>query len=167
MNKVRRQSWRARAVLVLAGCAVSAVAQTASIDSIEINQAIGKQLNSAANFVAGKATVVRAFLTADVTVDATQTSAVIRKDGQDVATIPPRSYSVPTRVVDFVCPSMDACGRWSAGSYSFQVTVNGATKSTGATTYAFVARQTLRILARAVRAKFSGTVKTVDVLGRL
>src|ERR1039457_6214125 len=84
-----------------------ASAQTATIDSIEINQAIGKQLNGALNFVAGKSTAVRAFLTSDVTVDPSQSKVLIRKDGQDVATISPRSYDTPTRVVDFLCPSMD------------------------------------------------------------
>src|SRR5579859_4194113 len=138
-----------------------AFAQTAAIDSIEINQSIGKQLNGALNFVAGKATAVRAFMTADVTVDPSQSKVVIRKDGQDVATISPKSYDTPTRVVDFLCPGLDACGRWAAGSYVFQVTVNGVTKSTDGVTYTFVDRQKLRILARPVKASFSGVVKSV------
>ncbi len=143
-------------------CAASfAFAQTTTIDSIEINQGIGKQLNGAASFVAGKTTAVRAFLTTPGAVDASQTRAVIVRDGTTVATLTPQNYDQPTGVVDFLCPSLDACGSWAAGSYVFNVTVNGASKSTQGTTLAFVERKKLRVLARAVRVSFSGTVKSV------
>ena len=69
---------------------------------------------------------------------------------------------MPTRVVDFLCPSLAACGGWAAGSYEFAVTVNGGTpKSTVGTTFNFQPRQRLRILARPVKASFSGTVVSV------
>jgi uncharacterized protein (TIGR03437 family) len=150
-----------RAALVLALSAVPVFAQPASISSIEINQAIGKQLNGDAYFVAGKATAIRAFLASDVTVDPTQTNAVIQRGGQTIATLPPQNYSTPVHVVDFLCPSMDACGGWAAGSYVFQVTVNGVTLSTQGTTYSFVVRKKLHVLARPVKATFSGTVVSV------
>ncbi len=152
----------ALAAATLGVCAVPACAQT--IETIEINQSIGRLYDGAANtnFVAGKATVVRAFMTADVMVDSALTSALIMKDGQNVITISPKNYPLPTRVVDFLCPSLDACGRWAAGSYQFQITVNGGPpKSTVGTTYNFQVRQTLRILARPVKAIFSGTVVSV------
>ncbi|MDQ2945808.1 MAG: fibronectin type III domain-containing protein, partial [Acidobacteriota bacterium] len=101
-------------------------------------------------------------MAADVMVDPNQTSALIVKDGQNVTTLQPKNYPMPTRVVDFLCPSLDACGRWAAGSYQFQVTVNGGPpRSTMGTTYNFVPRQTLRILARPVKAIFSGNVVSV------
>lgn len=150
---------------VAAAIAVSAVPTFAqTISSIEINQSIGKLFDGTpnTNFVAGKATVVRAFMTADVMVDPSTTSALILRNGQNVATIPPKNYALPTRVVDFLCPSLDACGRWAAGSYEFQVTVNGSPlKSTAGTKYDFQVRQTLRILARPVKAIFSGAVVRV------
>ena len=134
------------------------------VENIEINQAIGKLYNGApnTNFVAGKATVVRAFMTEAVTVDPNTTSATITRDGQNVTTLQPKAYSIPTRVVDFLCPSMAACGGWAAGSYEFKVTVNGGTaKSTAGTTYNFQVRQRLKILARPVKANFGGTVVSV------
>src|SRR5712692_5964969 len=94
------------------------------IDSIEINQAIGIQKNNARKFVAGKDTVIRAFLAAPVEIDKAQTSAKITRDGQAVATLSPNTYEGPTAVVDFLCPSRDACGNWAAGKYIFDVTVN-------------------------------------------
>lgn len=134
------------------------------IESIEINQAIGKLYNGAPNtsFVAGKTTVVRAFMTQAVTVDPITSSAVITRDGQNVTTLQPKAYSTPTRIVDFLCPSIAACGRWAAGNYEFEVTVNGGTtKSTAGTTYNFQIRRGLRILARPVKASFSGQVVSV------
>ncbi len=143
-------------------CALPTYAQ--AIDSIEINQAIGKLYDGTANtsFVAGKATVVRAFMTEGVTVDPNSTSVVVARDGQNVTTLQPKNYPLPTRVVDFLCPSLAACGSWAAGNYQFQVTVNGGPpKSTAGTTYNFQTRQNLRILARPVKASFSGNVVPV------
>ena len=60
-----------------------AAAQT-QIDRIEINQAIGVQKNNGLKFVAGKDTVVRAFLGSPMTIDPAQTRAVIVRDGQPV-----------------------------------------------------------------------------------
>ena len=156
------QRYLTLAATAIVAWVVPACAQT--IDTIEINQSIGKLYDGTANtnFVAGKATVVRAFMTADVMVDPSRTSALIVKDGQNVTTLQPKNYPIPTRVVDFLCPSLNACGRWAAGSYQFQVTVNaGPPRSTMGTTYNFLPRQTLRILARPVKAIFSGNVVSV------
>src|SRR5436309_11928943 len=103
---------------LLAACvlfsSVSAFAQT-QLDSIEINQAIGVQKNDARKFVAGKDTVIRAFLAAPVEIDPAKTNAAVTRDGQSVATLAPNSYDGPTDVVDFLCPNRDACGNWVAG----------------------------------------------------
>jgi len=48
--------------------ALAANGQTPTIDSMEIDQAIGKQLNNGTSFVAGKQTVVRAIRAAPVTI---------------------------------------------------------------------------------------------------
>jgi hypothetical protein len=128
------------------------------IDSIEINQAIGVQKDGHLKFVAGKDTVVRAFLDAPATIDESKSHATIKRDGHVVATIPPIATREPVSVVDFLCPTRAACGNWAAGSYEFDVNVNGATKSTHGTKYAFVERATLRILAVPVTANYGGTV---------
>ena len=135
--------------------------QAPAIDTIEINQAIGVQKNGARKFAAGKDTVVRALLASPVTVDPGTTSATVTRDGTLVATLSPNSYRMPTSAVDFACPSRQACGNWAAGSYTFEVTVNGATSSTTGTTYQFVERRPLRFLAVPVKANYGGTVTQV------
>lgn len=132
-----------------------------SISAIEVNQAIGVQKNNGRKFVAGKDAVVRAFLPSPVTVVPAQTSATITRDGLAVATIAPNSYDGPTAVVDFLCPSRETCGNWAAGSYTFDVTVNGAGKSTAGTAYDFVERATIRVLALAVKANYGGKIVSV------
>lgn len=129
-----------------------------TIDSIEINQAIGVQKDGHLKFVAGKDAVVRAFLAAPATIDESKTSATIKRGGHVVATIPPIATREPVGVVDFLCPTRATCGNWAAGRYEFDVTVNGTTKSTRGTKYDFVERATMRILAVPVTANFGGTV---------
>ena len=148
------------AIFVAAWFPAVATAQT-SIDRIEINQAIGVQKNNALKFVAGKDTVVRAFVSSPVTVDPGQTRAVIIRDGKPVATLQPDSYDAPTSVIDFQCPSRPDCGNWMAGNYTFAVTVNGASTDTTGTTYSFVERGTLRILALPIKANYGGRVVPV------
>lgn len=131
------------------------------LDSIQINQAIGVQKSNNLKFVAGKSTAVRAFLSESATVDETQTRAVIKKDGATVATLAPNSYTQPVSVVDFLCPSLSACGNWTAGSYSFEVTVNGKSKDTTGTAYQFQDRAEVSILAVPVKANYKGTVTQV------
>jgi hypothetical protein len=148
---------RSRVVFVL--LLVSApVFGSVTIDSIEINQAIGVQKDGHLKFVAGKDAVVRAFLAAPATIDGSSTKATIRRGGHVVATIPPIATHEPVTVVDFLCPTRATCGDWAAGSYEFDVTVNGATKSTHGTNYEFVERGMMRILAVPVTANYGGTV---------
>ena len=96
--------------------------QQVEIQKIEINQAVGVQKNNGLKFVAGKPTVIRAFLAAEVTVDAAveQTQAVILRGGQQVATLAAKSYDRPVKIVEFLCSDMAACGNWAAGSLCLQ-----------------------------------------------
>ena len=128
-----------------------------TIESIEVNQAIGVQKDGHLKFVAGKDAVVRAFLAAPATIDESKTHATIKRGGHVVATIPPIATHDPVTVVDFLCPTRATCGNWAAGSYEFDVTVNGATKSTHGTKYEFVERGVMRILAVPVTANYGGT----------
>ena len=141
--------------------AASTLFAQGQIDSIEINQGIGVQKNNALKFVAGRNTVVRAFLASPVTVENDKTSATITRDGASVATLAPRTYDGPTGVVDFLCPTLDACGNWAAGSYTFDVRVNDVAKSTTGTKYDFVERGMIRILAVPVIANYGGKVVPV------
>lgn len=147
-------------VCLLGGAAGSASAQ--SIATIEINQAIGVQKNGNLKFVAGKDTVVRAFMAEPVTVDREGTSAAVSRDGALVVTLTPNNYNSATGVVDFQCPTREACGGWAPGSYQFDVTVNGASASTAGTTYQFVERGKLRVLAVPVKTNFNGTILSVE-----
>jgi hypothetical protein len=148
---------RSRILFALLFVSAPLFAQVA-IDSIEINQAIGVQKDGHLKFVAGKDAVVRAFLAAPATVDESHTRATIKRGGHVVATIPPIATHEPVSVVDFLCPTRAECGNWAAGSYEFDVTVNGAKKSTRGTKYEFVERGMMRILAVPVTANYGGTV---------
>jgi hypothetical protein len=75
-----------RSVLLLA---TLAFAQTPSIVEIQVNQALGKQLNGAADYVAGKDTAIRAFLSIPVTVDPENTRLVIERNGAEVTRLAP------------------------------------------------------------------------------
>lgn len=135
--------------------------QTFEIQAIEINQALGVQKDNALKFVAGKDTVIRAFLSAAVAIDPGGTAVEVIREGESIAALRPNSYGDPTAVVDFLCPSRAACGHWAAGSYRFDVRVNGVTKSTSGTTYLFVERREIRVLALPVKANYGGVVTQV------
>jgi hypothetical protein len=132
-----------------------------TIQSIEINQAIGVQKNGNLKFVAGKDTVVRAFMTSPVSVDQDRTSATVVRDGTVVATLAPNSYEGQTSVVDFLCPSRATCGNWAAGNYVFNVQVNAQTRTTDGTSYRFLERGKLRVLAVPVKTNYNGTILSV------
>lgn len=152
---------RAMTLFSIALAAATTLFGQAQIDSIEINQAIGVQKNNALKFVAGKNAVVRAFLASPVTVESDRTTALIVRDGAPVTTLVPNTYDGPTNVVDFLCPSLDACGNWAAGSYRFDVSVNGVSKTTAGVDYKFVERGAIRILAVPVTANYGGRIVPV------
>ena len=134
------------------------------ITKIEVNQALGNQYNGSTNFVAGKNTVIRAFLSEPVTVSSRaklqgleNTSAVVKCNGQTVTTLSPKSNTSSTNVVDFLCPSLSECGNWAPGVYDFQVTVKGATTLTSQNNV-FVNRRSLKILAVPINANYGGRV---------
>jgi len=133
----------------------------AQIQEIEVNQAIGKQFKGAMNFVAGKQTVVRAFLAEPAVVDPAQTSLLVERNGERVAQLAPRASEGPVAIVEFLCPSREECGGWAEGDYQFTATVNGSKRSTEGTAIRFQKRQPLRILVRPVRANYAGRVVTV------
>ena len=78
------------AVLVLSG-AMPGFSQ-ANITEIEINQALGRQLNGNLNFVAGKDTVIRVYLDSAVAIAPDKTSLAIQVDGKDLTTLMPPAY---------------------------------------------------------------------------
>ncbi|MBI5641740.1 MAG: hypothetical protein HZA17_15095, partial [Nitrospirae bacterium] len=132
------------------------------ITGIQINQALGVQKDNHLNFVAGKSTAVRAFLNESVTVNDTQTLAVIKRTNEQIAVLAPKAYDSPTAVVDFLCPSLSACGNWAAGNYWFEVSVNGLKSNTDGIQYAFQERSEVRVLAMPVKANYNGTVTQVS-----
>ncbi len=147
-------------------CLMIGQAYAMDISRIEVNQALGYQKDNRLNFVAGKDTVIRAFLSEAVVVNAAQTWAKVNKDGTQVVQLEPKSSEGAVNVVDFLCPSREACGNWAAGTYTFEVSVNNAVKKEPAdgssNSYVFKARRPLNVLAVAIKGNFGGTVKTVD-----
>ena len=101
---------------------VGTVEAQTQIDKIEINQAIGVQKDNNLNFVAGKSTALRAVLAEPVTLskrkqllNETETKAVVKRNGEVVTTLAPKSTDQPTKIIDFLCPNLNACGNWAAG----------------------------------------------------
>lgn len=136
-----------------------------TIKKIEINQAIGKQYKDHLNFVAGKNTVLRAFLSESVTfskrlrllglenTSATATNTTTEKSFE----LKPKSYDAATDVVDFYCAKVSECDNWAAGDYEFSITVKGVTRKT-TEKYEFKERKPLRMLAVPVKANYGGEV---------
>ncbi|MCI5218189.1 MAG: MBL fold metallo-hydrolase [Candidatus Electrothrix sp. LOE2] len=148
--------------LALLGLPGGAVAQGFSISGIEVNQAIGVQKDGHLNFVAGKPTVVRVNLSDQVTVDE-NTSKVIAKIGdQEVGSLYPKSEKRPVQWVDFICEPTNNCGNWQAGTYSFEVNVNGVTTTTEAK-YVFQERKILKVLALPIKARYGDSPMQVQV----
>ena len=137
------------------------VAQSASIAEIEVNQALGKQFQGAMDFVAGKDTVVRAFLDSEIVIDPATTKLSVLRAGAEAFELQPKAYEGPVKIVEFLCPTRDACSSWAQGSYTFVATINGVSKSTEGTTYDFKARARLRIMVRPVKANYGGKIVTV------
>ncbi len=148
--------------LFLFFCPGGAIAQS-GITGVEINQVLGVQKDNNAYFVAGKNTVVRAFLGQTVTIDASRSMVKVFKDDREVFQILPRTYNEPVSTVDFVCSTMEACGKWASGNYRFDVTVNGTmTKTVPATgTYSFRTSINLRILAVPLKANYNNVVMSL------
>ena len=136
---------------------------TLQITGIEVNQVLGIQKDGNQNFVAGKHTIVRAFLNGAVTVDPNQTMVKVSRNKQYVFTIKPKTTTEAVSTVDFQCSSLQTCDSWKAGTYNFEVTVNGTAYGNNAA-YAFITGKALRILAIAVKANY-GSKGIVSVTG--
>lgn len=127
---------------------------------IEINQAIGVQVQNHTYYTAGKPTVILAYLNTEAKVDEANTQAVIIRDGTTVTTLKPKTAEQAGKVVEFLCPDMTACGDWQKGKYEFEVTVNGSKVKSEA--YDFIESKDLRVLAVPVKAKYGQTVTQVQ-----
>ncbi|MCE1252974.1 MAG: hypothetical protein LWX83_05430 [Anaerolineae bacterium] len=146
-------------MLTAAVPAAAPVQENAGDFKVEINQALGIQYQDAKNFVAGKPTAILAYFDNDTQVDESATRAVVIRDGSEITTLSPKTESAPVKTVEFLCPDMETCGDWQAGSYEFEVTVNGSTVKTEA--YTFTPSKQLRVLAVNVVANYGGTITNV------
>lgn len=134
--------------------------QALAITSVEINQVLGRQYLNARNFVAGKDTIIRAYLNQKITVNYDTQGVRISRNGVLIADLGPNDSTVPTNVLTFACPTRADCGAWVAGNYSFVVYVGNVTAP--AATAVFQPRQTLRVLAVPVKANYgNGLIKRV------
>lgn len=124
--------------------------------TVEINQALGQH---SGRYVAGKDTAILVYLANAITVDPNQQSVVVKRGGTTVTTLSPQRTDQPTQVLTFLCPNRQACGDWQAGTYSFDVTINGALSSVS--NIGFLDRKALRVLAVPVKANFGGAIKAV------
>lgn len=131
------------------------------ITGAEVNQVLGVQKDSHKYYVAGKNTVIRAFINKLVTIDENNTGVSVYKDGQFVFNMYPKMRSGLVTSVDFLCQSLEDCQNWEAGSYSFEMSVNGVDYSLNGP-YTFREGNSLRVLAVPIRANYgSGGIKTV------
>lgn len=146
--------------LVPSSSQASSTQQALAITSVEINQVLGRQYLNARNFVAGKNTIIRAYLNQKITVDYDTQGVMISRNGTLIADLGPNDSTVPTNVLTFACPTRADCGAWQAGNYSFEVYIGNVTAPP--TTAVFRTRQTLRVLAVPVKANYgNGVIKRV------
>ena len=130
------------------------------ISSAEVNQALGVQKDAHSYYVAGKNTVIRAFLNKAVMIDEKTTGVSVKKDSQHVFNMSPKITGESVTSVDFVCSSLEGCQNWAAGSYSFEMSVNGTDFSLGGP-FSFITKGQIRILAVPVKAKYGTVIKSV------
>lgn len=166
MKKEKKPCYSVLAMCMLFSTILCMPAYALEISKVEINQAIGVQKDGHYNFVAGKDTAVIAYLSEDTAIDQSNSSAKIFRDGNLVATLSPRSYDKPVKTVEFLCPNREGCGNWAAGTYRFEVIVNGIQKNEPAEgasySYVFVERKQLRILAIPVKTNYNGVITQVQ-----
>jgi protocatechuate 3,4-dioxygenase beta subunit len=126
--------------------------QAVAITKIQVNQVLG----NTTNYVAGKNTAVRVFLSAAVPFDPDHQQLQIYRDGNLITQTPlkPRKFSGQSDVLDFLCDRQE-CDGWKKGFYTFEARVNGDYLSQPRVE--FKERRKLRILVR--------PVTVVDVTG--
>ena len=132
------------------------------VTSIEVNQGLGVQKDDHKYYVAGKNTVVQAFLNQAVAVDTTKTYVNVSRTGKQDFKIYAKKVDGQVKTVDFLCKSMTLCENWAAGSYTFQPYING-TAGSASSSYEFKTGTTIRVLAVAVTANYgTGGIKSVS-----
>ncbi|MFZ4438976.1 MAG: CFI-box-CTERM domain-containing protein [Syntrophales bacterium] len=135
------------------------------VTSIEVNQGLGVQKGTNKFYVAGKNTVVQAFLNQAVVIDTAKTYVNVSRPGkQDFKIYAKKADGNVSAVstVDFLCKSMTTCENWAAGSYTFQPYING-TAGAASSSYEFKTGAGIRVLAVAVKANYgTGGTKSVS-----
>jgi len=132
------------------------------VTSIEVNQALGVQKDNHKYYVAGKNTVVQAFLNEAVAIDTAKTYVNVSRPGKQDFKIYARKVDGQVKTVDFLCKSMMLCENWAAGSYTFQPYING-TAGSASSSYEFKTGTTIRVLAVAIKANYgTGGTKSVS-----
>jgi hypothetical protein len=147
---------------IIIGAGVIFAQSQVTITGLEINQALGVQKDNHKYFVAGKNTVMRAFLSPAVTIDQANTWVNVSRGGQQAFKIYPKKTTGNVSTVDFLCANMTtSCGNWAAGSYTFQPYING-TEGSVSSSYEFSTGAKIRVLAVAVKANYgNGRIKTL------
>lgn len=133
-----------------------------NVTGLEVNQALGVQKDNNKYLVAGKNTVVRAFLGPAVAVDPANTWLNVSRGEKQVFKIYPKKTTGNITTVDFLCKNMTSCENWTAGSYTFQPYINGTAGSVS-DSYEFKTGTKIRVLAVAVKANYGkGGIKSVS-----
>lgn len=144
-------------VLSQAASPVAVARSGLAVESLEINQVLGKLPNP--KYVAGKSTAVIAYLSAEVTPNPEAHKVVVSVDGAEAFTLTPLASATPTRTLVFTCREASACGSWKAGAYRFDATIDGVSATASGT---FVAKRPVRILAVPVKARYGTDVRSPD-----
>ncbi|MFZ4438977.1 MAG: PKD domain-containing protein [Syntrophales bacterium] len=134
------------------------------VTSIEVNQGLGVQKGTNKFYVAGKNTVVQAFLNQAVAIDTAKTYVNVSRPGKPDFKIYAKKADgnvSAVSTVDFLCKSMTTCENWAAGPYTFQPYING-TAGSASSSYEFKTGTKIRVLAVAVTANY-GTDGTKSV----
>ena len=125
------------------------------ITEFQVNQVLGHQKDGENNFVAGKATALRVFLSVPITPDPALQKIVVNHDGTFVTDLFPKEQQGKTDVLEFLCPTMFNCNFWQEGNYTFEIRINGVSQTES---YEFVEKKDIRILALPVITRLNGQV---------
>ncbi|MHB8772821.1 MAG: CFI-box-CTERM domain-containing protein [Syntrophales bacterium] len=148
-------------VIVGAG-GISAQSPVFKLTGLEVNQVLGVQKDNHQYYVAGKNTVIRVFLDPAVEIEAADTWVNVSRDGNVVFKLHPKKTDDAVPTVDFLCTNSAACQNWTAGSYTFQATING-TQGGISNPHVFSTGTVIRVLAVAVKANYgTGGIKSVS-----
>ena len=125
--------------------------------TLEANQALG--VLSAPRFVAGKSTVVIAYLANALVPDPTKHTVAVTRNGEAVVTLTPLATGAATKTLVFACKDLDACGKWAPGTYAFAADIEGVKQTLSAT---FTKKRGLRALAVPVIVKYGTEQRAPD-----